>query len=140
VMSLVMLCPAEALALGPPRQAFVTLEMPAADGEMRQQTATLDGGTAEVRITSKNANDGRTVDVRLDFSYTIPPDMIAFDEIIDRITIRTSHPDGARIGATRIVPGEINLNPNGPELHYRVTMYRGDGQFRLRVRVFGNYE
>ena len=136
----ILLCSATfAPAAGPPRQATVVIQMPAADGETRSDTEVLEGGGAEVLVTATNNDDGRTVDVRLHFDYDIPPDTIAFDEIISRISFATIS-DDCRIGRARLGTGEINLNPNGPELHYRLTMYRSESPYRVRIRIFGNYE
>ena len=129
-----------AFAAGPPRQATVSIEMPAADGESGSKTVALDGGTAEVEVTAVNADDGRTVEVRLRFSYDVPPDTIALDEIVHHISFATIGEEEFRIGTARLRTGDINLNPDGPELVYRVTLYRPETAYRVRVRVFGNYE
>ena len=129
-----------ASAAGPPLQAAVSLEMPAGNGASQSETAVLDGGGAEVEVTATNVGDGRTVDVRLHFSYDVPPDTIALDEIIARIRFATIDADGAAIGTARLRTGTITLNPDGPVLDYRLTLYRPDSPYRARVRIFGNYE
>lgn len=129
-----------ASAAGPPRQALLSMRMSAEDGELRYLTQTLDGGGAEVIAFAINRDDGRTVEIRLRFSYSIPPDTIALDEIIHRITFVTVGEYGSVIGRARLRTGDINLNPNGPSLAYRVTLYRPQSQYRVKMRVFGNYE
>ncbi|HYC56697.1 MAG TPA: hypothetical protein VEL28_17335 [Candidatus Binatia bacterium] len=122
-----------------PLQADETLEVPGADGQGTGGAALLDGGGARMRIRIVNRDDSRTALVRLRFRYDIPPDTIALDEIIDRIIVETSSDDGA-IGRIDLDPHEVNLNPNGPRLRYELTLYRPEGEYDLRVRVFGNYE
>ena len=123
-----------------PHQATVTLDVPAAGGASAAASSKLEGGNARVRIRVINRQDDRTATVRLRFRYAIPPETIALDEIIDRISVETSDGEGNRIGRTEIDPHEVNLNPNGPRLAYDLTLYRPEGAYEVELQVFGNYE
>jgi len=140
LLSLLLTSSATALAAGPPLQARLSIPMPAEDGVMRYQVEPLEGGGAEAFAVAINGDNGRTVEVRLKFTYSIPPDTIALDEIIDRVTLVTVDASGSVIGSARLSTGDINLNPNGPQLTYRATLYRPESDYRVRVRVYGNYE
>ena len=132
--------PALAYAAGPPLQTNVAVAVPAGAGESAEVAGALDGGGATFTARVTNREDLHTATVSLRFTFGIPPDTIALDEIIDRIVVETRAATGERFGRTVIDPNDINLNPNGPPLVYRLTMYRPDDAYRLRVRVFGNYE
>ncbi|HXC49548.1 MAG TPA: hypothetical protein VN634_01570 [Candidatus Limnocylindrales bacterium] len=140
LLAMVLACPVVAAAAGPPLQASLSIAMPAENGEMRYDVEPLEGGGAEAFAVAINGDDGRTVEVRFRFSYSIPPDTIALDEIVDHVTVATIDDAGNVIGSARLRTGEINVNPNGPWIRYRVTLYRPESAYRVRVRVFGNYE
>jgi hypothetical protein len=131
---------APARAAGAPLQADVTIGMPRSNQSKGDFSAELDGGAALMIGHVRNREDGRTAFVQLRFAYRVPPDMIALDEILDQIHLEVHDRDGIRIAEAEIDPHETNLNPNGPALSYRVTMYRPASAYKLRVRVFGNYE
>jgi hypothetical protein len=128
------------LAADAPLQADITVGMPRNDQSRGDFSAELDGGDALMIGRIRNREDGRTALVQLRFVYRIPPDTIALDEILDEIHLELHDRDGNRIAEAEIDPHETNLNPNGPTLSYRVTMYRPVSAYKLRVRVFGNYE
>ncbi len=140
LLSLLLTSPVAALAAGPPLQASLSIPMPAEDGEMRYDVESLEGGGAEAFAVAINGDDGRTVEVRFRFSYSIPPDTVALDEIVDHVAVVTVDASGNAIGSARLRTGQINVNPNGPWIRYRVTLYRPESPYRVRVRVFGNYE
>jgi hypothetical protein len=122
---------------GPPLQTSVVLPMPAADGAAAATSSGIEGGGAKVRVSAVNRGDVVQVDLR--FRYRIPEDTIAFDEILSRIEIETAD-DGEVYSRSTIVPNEMNLNPNRASLRYRVTLYRPEGGYAVRMRLFGNYE
>jgi hypothetical protein len=126
---------------GPPLQADAFVDMPDDnEGQATIKGVGLDGGGARFTVRASNRADGRTVQVALHFRYPIPPDTIALDEIIDRIVVETS-PDGIEaFGRVELDPNDVNLNPNSSKLLYRLTLYRPESAYRIRVRVFGNYE
>jgi hypothetical protein len=129
--------PAVSLAQDAPLQAELAVTI---DDEPHASTVkVLDGGTARVRIRVSSANE-TTARVIVRFGYSIPPDTIAFDEIIDLIRIETETLDEETSGRVEIDPNEINLNPNGRALRYQVMLNRPAGTYRTRVLVFGNYE
>jgi hypothetical protein len=140
VLVLAVACPTLVWAAGPPLQANVAVDVPAGGGESAQVAGALDGGGATFTANVTNREDLRTAVVSLRFVYRIPPDTIALDEIVNRIVVETRDQNGERFGRTVIDPNDINLNPNGPTLVYRATMYRPEEAYRLRIRVFGNYE
>lgn len=102
------------------------------------------GQLARLRGAVINQPDGETALVNLRFSYRIPPDTIALDEIIDLIIISIEDSTGAEFSTVSIDPNDVNLNPNRVPLDYSATLYIPEdalenGYF-VRVRVFGNYE
>jgi hypothetical protein len=140
IVPAIVLTAAAVDAAGPPRQALVEMSMPAEPRESRRFSTSLEGGDARVTVIARN-NAGRTAGVTLHFRYTIPPDTIALDEIIDRIVVEAVDDEGVVVGRVAIDPNEVNLNPNGPRLKYHVTVYRPEQTpYRVRARVFGNYE
>jgi hypothetical protein len=100
----------------------------------------LDGGSARVRVLVTNRDDLRTATVALRFTYPIPPDTIALDEIIDRIVVVVRTPAGERFSRAAIDPNDVNLNPDASMLAYKLTLYRPEGAYRIGIRVYGNYE
>jgi hypothetical protein len=120
-----------------PQQAELVLNVD--DSGIATAASTLEGGNARVRARVRNV-DETTARVVVRFRYTIPPDTIAFDEIVDQILVQTETPESSPTGEVRIDPNDINLNPNGRNLRYEVTMNRPEGNYRVRVQVNGNYE
>jgi len=129
-----------ARAEGPPSQAVLTLDMPASAGTFERAATTLEGGGARLRMAAANAASPRTVRVWIGLRYVVPEGTIALDEIVHRIVFSTLDESGAPFATAAIDPNDINLNPNGPRLGYRATLYRPEGPYRVRVEVFGNYE
>jgi hypothetical protein len=126
---------------GPPLQANAFVDMPDDnEGQAAIKGVRLDGGGARFTVRASNRPDGRTVQVALNFRYPIPPDTIALDEIIDSIVVETSAEGFEAFGRVDLDPNEVNLNPNSSKLRYRLTLYRPESAYRIRVRVFGNYE
>jgi hypothetical protein len=142
-MSLLAVCafPSDGWTQGPPLQADFFIDMPDDnEGQAAVKGTRLEGGGARFTVRASNRSDGRTVYVALNFRYPIPPDTIALDEILDRIVVETS-PDGIEtFGRVELDPNDVNLNPNASKLNYRLTLYRPESAYKIRVRVFGNYE
>jgi hypothetical protein len=129
-----------ARAAGPPLQAVLATAVPGGPGESVALKGRLDGGNAVVAMHVANREDPRTAVVHLRFTYRVAPGTIALDEIINRIVVETLTPTGEAVGRIAVDPNDVNLNPNSSSLAYRLTIYRPEGDYRLRVRVFGNYE
>jgi hypothetical protein len=123
-----------------PLQASVATQVAGDAGASRELFATLDGGMARVHARITNRDDLRTATAVVRFTYTVPPDTIALDEIVDRIAVAVRTAAGERFSRASLDPHEINLNPNSSSLAYRLTLYRPAGAYRVRIRVFGNYE
>jgi hypothetical protein len=125
----------------PPLQAEGFVDMPDDnEGQAAIKGLRLDGGGARFTLRASNRPDGRTVQVALNFRYPIPPDTIALDEIIDRIVVETSSDGFEDFGRVELDPNDVHLNPNSSKLNYRLTLYRPESAYKIRVRVFGNYE
>ena len=136
----VLACASTAGALRAPLQASFATDVPGENGATRELSSVLAGGDARVRALVTNRDDLRTATVAVRFTYRVPPDTIALDEIVDRIVVEFRTPAGERFSHATIDPNEVNLNPNASSLAYKLTLYRPEGAYRARIRVFGNYE
>jgi hypothetical protein len=85
--------------------------VPGENGATRELSSVLAGGGARVRALVTNRDDLRTATVALRFTYHVPPDTIALDEIVDRIVVEFRTPAGERFSRATIDPNEVNLNP-----------------------------
>ena len=135
-----------AIAAGPAsaqiEQVDATLPMVNVPGFANRAVAPVgEGGPALVTISARST-PGEAVVVDLVFTYPVPPDQIALDELLAQIEVATETPAGEPFFASTIDPQLIPLNPNRAALRYRVTLYRPTDMatYRVRVRVMGNYE
>jgi len=128
-------------AAGQELQLDVTATVPAERKATARFHAPIEPGDATLSGVARNLRGG-AVQVDLTFRYKLPPDTIAFDEVIERIEVTTETLGGDVFLASVIDSQLIPLNPNRTPLFYRVTLYHPeevDG-YVVRVRVFGNYE
>jgi hypothetical protein len=133
------------LAAAPARaqelQVDATMSLPGDARGVARFSERIEPGDARVSGVARNLRGG-AVQVDLVFRYRLPPDTIAFDEVIERIELTTETPQGDVFLASTLDTQLIPLNPNRTELRYRATLYHPEepGDYVLRVRVFGNYE
>jgi hypothetical protein len=140
-VSLVVLVIGSIPAAAQPLQVDASLRLRTATAEARRVVVPIEPGAATLAITAHNRR-GDAVLVDLVFRYRIPPDSIAFDEVIDRIELSAETPQGDVFSRATIDADEVPLNPNRVPLAYRITLYHPTESptYRVRVRVFGNYE
>jgi hypothetical protein len=110
-------------------------------GAVRFEAPIGELGPATLSGVARNRKGG-AVQVDLVLRYQIPRDSIALDEVVERIELATETAAGDPFLAATLDTALIPLNPNRTPLRYRVTLYRPEeGEtYRLRVRLFGNYE
>jgi hypothetical protein len=125
-----------------PLQVDVEVRMPR-NLESRNFKRVLEGGTATIRGRVDNIDENGTVVVTMRFDYRSGAD-IALDEIIDRIIVTIESQQGEEFAVSTIDPNDIHLNPNRAPLFFSTTLYRSpvsvSRDFRVRIRVYGNYE
>ena len=114
--------------------------LPARGGIARFE-APIEPGVATLSGVARNRRGG-SVQVDLVLRYDVPRDEIALDEVIERIELTTEALGGEPFLAAVLDTQLIPLNPNRAPLRYRVTLYHPEEgeRYRLRLRLFGNYE
>ena len=112
-----------------------------AGGSARFEAPIGETGPATLSGVARNRKGG-AVQVDLLLRYRIPRDTIALDEVVERIEVSTETFAGDPFLAATLDTALIPLNPNRTPLRYRVTLYHPEEgeSYRLRMRLFGNYE